>query len=420
MSQSPSLIAALEAVDRVLSAETGDLKQLADIAGLAPEVLYLRADLTGVDLRHQDIDFLLPLEVDYVGAILTDQQFRAFRNSERQLKRRRVTKAEQDVRLEMVNLFIADFVESGEKLVSLLRSGHALNAETLREILASPLSEYNRRDQLLPASYTNSVLEQLSEWGSNTKSAFFPKLFALLSGINCVVDERTPTVLHAGWRAAFGEELGNLIAAFHLTEELDTYWVLRDSFDDVMAAATQIGMRRAVHAKALERAVRYSTKQSDWTWREYLGFLTDIPFDCDNDLAERLSVSLTKKDWPARNTLEILEAKTHPKIRTALFRQLLGQGKEERVIEVIKWLDDNRGAAGALSLENAFGHIKNFDLAFRLANDLAPRLADNQLNVVASSLSKLVYAKQDNERVESFRRRFLTQKSGRRDRQRRI
>lgn len=183
---------------------------------------------------------------------------------------------------------------------------------------------------------------------------------------------------------------------------------------------TQIGMRRAVHGKALEGAVRYFAKKNSWAWREYLKFLTEIPFDCDNDLAERLSVGLVQMDWPVRDTLEILEAKTHPKIRSALFRQLLGQGREERVVEVIKWLDDNRGAAGALSLENALNLINDFDLAFHLANDLALRLADNQLSVVESSLRNLAYRKQDNERVASFRRRFITQSSGRRNQRRGI
>lgn len=420
MSQSPSLIAALEAVDRVLSADTGDLKKLAEIAGVEPEVLYSRADLTGVDLRQQDIEFLLPLGVDYVGAILTEEQLRAFRKSERQSKRSHATKNEQDVRLEMVNIFIADFIASQENLASCLHPGQMLHAEALRDILVSPLSEYNRRDQLLPASYTNLVFEKISEWCSNTKSDFFPRLFSLLSSIGCVVDETTPTILHEGWRPAFGEELGNLIAKFRLTEALDTYWVLRDTFDEVMAAASQIGKNRAVHAKALERAVLYSTKRSNWAWREYLKFLTEIPFDCDNDLAERLSLGLTQMDWPARNTLEVLEAKTHPKIRTAIFRQLLGQGREGRVAEVIKWLDDNRGAAGALSLDNAFNHIKSFELAYHLANDIAPRLADNQLAVVENSLKNLAYRRQDDERVASFRRRFLNQKSGRVKPQRRI
>lgn len=92
-----------------------------------------------------------------------------------------------------------------------------------------------------------------------------------------------------------------------------------------------------------------------------------------------------------------------PKVRNAIFRHLLAGGVEERVAEVIRWLDNNRGAAGALSLENAFVHIRDFGLGLRLACDISPHLADNQLKVIDQALSILAITKIDREALDRFR-----------------
>lgn len=406
MSQSPSLIAALEAADRVLSSDTGDLKKLAEIAGVAPEVLFQRADLTGVDLRNQDIDFLLPLEVDYLGAMLTDRQLRAFRNAGRRLKRIRISPQERNARIEKVEQFIAKYAAE----VPIAHNGIAaetLTVEYLREILLLPLLEYNRRNLLLPADYISGVLQHLTIWTTEHKSRFFPDLFSLLSDLKCPISDETIALLEESWRPRFGENLGNLVAIFHGNDLLDTYWICRITFDEAYAAAMQLGLARSVDAQAVEKALGRLRASSELSWSEALTFLKNVPIECNSDQAERLATYLTRTNWPARHTREILEAKVPPNMRTAIFRQLLAQGQEDRVIEVIKWLDNNRGAAGALSLENAFSHIKDFDLALQLAHELEPRLADNQIKVIDSALATLANRRQDFERLTSFRRRYI-------------
>ena len=89
MPQSPSLISALSTVEQLLIADTGDLRELARIAGVTPEELYRGADLTGVNLTGQNIAFLLPLEVQFEGAILSDSQMDAFKKAAQIHSRRR-------------------------------------------------------------------------------------------------------------------------------------------------------------------------------------------------------------------------------------------------------------------------------------------------------------------------------------------
>lgn len=45
----------LKAIERVLRASTGDLRELARIAGMDPKTLYIGTGLSGVDLRGQDL-----------------------------------------------------------------------------------------------------------------------------------------------------------------------------------------------------------------------------------------------------------------------------------------------------------------------------------------------------------------------------
>ena len=256
-----------------------------------------------------------------------------------------------------------------------------------------------RVDAALDAEYTDGVLRILVPWVSSGHFPFFHSLFALMSEIRSPVGQNTTAILAEHYAEPFGVALGALIGAFYPTPELDRYWIVRPDPAERLAAAQQIGTARPIHVYAVTKSVELSQG-----WAEVLKFLTGLPFECDTEQAERIALALTRKSWPPSQTRGILEARVQPKVRNAIFRHLLAGGVEERVAEVIRWLDNNRGAAGALSLENAFLHIRDFDLGLRLAYDISPHLADNQLKVIDHALSALVYTKTEREALDTFRR----------------
>ena len=404
MSQSPSLTAALEAVDRVFCAETGDLKELAKIAGILPDVLFLRADLSGLDIRSQSIDFLLPLETNYHAAILTTRQRRAFQKENRQ---GRLTNKIRDLRVTLVTRFIRDYAENSSKMIT--KDGNRpITATELENVLLKPLLDQTRSVHSLTADYMNNVINNLGPLLSRGNTLdFFTGIFKLLGDIQCPVDDRTANIIDRNLTVRFGSDLGTIIGSFRATEMLDLFWIKADNADPdyMLHKALEIAKVRKVHANAIERSMGF---RSRWGWQEKLRLL-QVPFECDSDQAERLATYLTRSHWPIEKTQEILNAKMQTKVQGAIFRQLLAQGKKARVVEVIKWLDDNRGAVGALSLENAFVHIKSFEIAIWLAQYLAPRLGANQLDVIDSALTNLAFRerKKDMDQLAAFRRKHI-------------
>lgn len=390
MSQSKSLTTALEAVERIFAAETSDLKELALIAGANPYRVFDGADLAGLDLRQTDIDFLLGQEVEFEGARLTDGQRRAFRAARRRRKSQSIGQGQQAERLRVVREFVF-FYSSKPDLLPSAKDVGKLSIALVEKTLLLPIEEYNHRSASLNTEFTNGVLETFGAWCSHAHFAISPnfivQIFALLGSLKSPVDGATIEILKDPWRSELGEILGRCIAAFGQNDALDNYWLNRSTLAETYAAASQIGAFRSVSGGAAEDALTsVAARPSDTSWKELLEFLAQIPFACDNDRAERLALLLTRLDWSADHTLEILQAPTPRKIRNALFRQMLAQGRSDRVLEVLRWLNDNRGAVGALSLENALLQISEFDPVLRLAVELEPDLSDFQLSIFALAL----------------------------------
>ena len=81
-----SLTQILNTVEKILDAETDDLQELADIAGIDAKKLYFRADLSGLDLREADIDFLLSLQTNFENAKITNEQRQQFNEHKTHIK----------------------------------------------------------------------------------------------------------------------------------------------------------------------------------------------------------------------------------------------------------------------------------------------------------------------------------------------
>lgn len=400
MSQSPSLTKALEAVARVLDADTGDLQALAEIAGVERDKLFWKADLTGVDLSKIDIDFLLPLCTKYEGAKLTDQQRRKFRGASRSQSDARIRKKILGLRAQAVSDFLSWYSSLDQGCLSVL-GGEVLTTELLKELLLNPLVEEANTDDPVSAKYTNGALSEIAPWVSLDNINVLRRYFRLLGDLQIPTDENTEELFGLHFFSMLDKDVGILIEELHPTRVFDNFWLSLRGSDLVLDAAKKLGKKRNVDASAIEANL------SELGWETLLELFAAVPFDCNSDQAERFAAHITRQNWSARETWKILKANTHSKVRIALFRQILAQGDEHRVAEVIRLLEDERGAAGALSLENAFSHIKSFDLAMRLANEIGPRLAANQISVINSALNSLAQSSEHRKRHQSFRKRFV-------------
>ena len=282
--------------------------------------------------------------------------------------------------------------------------------------MLEPIRNKYNADAFLDIDYTTNVIKSFLPWAKYGSTDFYGEIFNLLSRIHAPINDSIVNILNDEYFPLFGEALGELIAAMRPSPELDVYWILnlpykqsRSVIEELsirqfsvlkalpIQRARQISVIRPVHIAAIEETI---DKLDDYS--DIIKFLEGVNYECNSHEAERIAVRLTRGDWPASKTHLLLNTNTHPRVRGALFRQLLQQGQEDRVIEVLRWLNKARGAVGALSLDDAFRHIKNFDAGLRFAQEAAPDFADNQVSVVYFALRNLAGSSHDIMRLEAF------------------
>ncbi|TNH38336.1 hypothetical protein [Paracoccus haeundaensis] len=417
MSQSQLLTKALKAAELVLAADTTDTAELAniaeDVSGISARRILLGIDLTDIDLTQRDISHLLDKQAKYHNAIISSEQRKRFQRSERNGSRRRLRIKIKNLRAAIITEFVEDYEEAilNEPVITGLPHAHQLRA-----ILLEPIRNKYNADAFLNIDYTINVLEGFLPWAKYGLTDFYGEIFRLLSRIQAPVNSDVVNILNEEYFPVFGESLGDLIATMHPTPELDIYWILnllkhqtRSSVSELFLPAytvlqaeptyraRQISSIRPIHIAAIEE-----TLDELGNYSKIIKFLESVNYKCNPNEAERIAVRLTRGDWPASKTPLILNTKTHPRVRGALFRQLLQQGQEDRVIEVLRWLNNARGAVGALSLDDAFRNIESFDVGLRFAQEAAPNFADNQITVVYFALRNLARSKQHRMMLEAF------------------
>lgn len=398
---------ALSIVESILRSDKSDLKDLAEIAGLDPKLMYLDADLTGVDLRNQDISFLVGLNTNFEAAIITAQQRDLLRKGRSQERGQQTRRSIRDARLKLVLTFLEEFPD--KRLLGMQHEEFSseeyeiVKKGNLRRFLLDPIvnsTSPNPNDQF-GSDYMSSVLSGLWPWVVEENLPFFEELFTLLGELHCPVDGNVLAVIKSLYLNKFEYKVGFLLSCMRPTRDLDSWWVVEMApRGERTSHAIQISNRRKVHSYAVDAFVSQTTSLD-----EKIYFLTEVRFDVDFDLAERLALYIVNSNWIDARTEFVLKARLPKRVSNAIFRQLLAQGNERRIASVLTWLNDNRGAAGALSLENAIVHIKDFDLLHQLALKFAPHMKANQLKVIDNALSGLAYRDQDAARLRDFRRK---------------
>lgn len=406
MRQSQSLIKALEAAAEALTSESCDLKELAAKAaatsGIPANSILMNIDLTEIDLTGKQIDYLTDKGAHYHAAHLTSEQRAKFRRGERELRTRQTRRKIQSIRIEMIADFVDAFEAQDVSIVDRERKRH-LNAQQLKEILLSRVGADYTANKPLDEKYTQHVLRGLVPFAVSTNLEFFKDVFNLLGRLKCETGEVVRAFIMGHYYSEFGDTVGDLIAQLLPNAALDSQWIKVNSMEmawinsgrgkkgdsrDVFPSpfvdrARQINKYRAIHPGAIEDVLDFI---QDGLQR--LSFIEKIEFDCSADEAERIAIRIVKADWPASLTRRVLEAEVPTRVRSALFRQIMHQGSVERTLELLRWLNNNRGAVGALSLDDALTRINSFTALFDFATDVHMDLAVNQLNVLRQALNR--------------------------------
>lgn len=402
MQQSQSLINALKAAAEVLTSESRDLEELAAeaalISGIPAERILMNIDLTGIDLSGKQIDYLTRKGANYHAAQLTAEQRAKFQNGEREVRTRQMRRKIRSIRVEMISRFIEAF-EAHNTSIDDEKREQPLDVQLLKDILLSPLGIDYPADKPLDERYTQRVLVRLAPFAKKANLKFFQALFHLLGDLRCEVGPIARDLIIGDYREKFGDSLGDLIGQLQPNADLDANWIdvktwingvklkngesRRVHLYPFVRRARQINNYRAIHPGAMEEALDYLTDAF-----LKLSFIEAIDFECSADEAERIAIRIVGADWPASRTRQVLTAEVPTKVRNALFRQIMQQGNVERTLEMLRWLNHNRGAVGALSLDDALTRVNSFVALFDFASDVHVDLAENQINVLRQALNR--------------------------------
>lgn len=357
--------------------------------------MYLAADLTGVDLRSQDISFLVGLGTNFEGAKLTEAQRRQLRNGERHDKKLNVRKQLRNMRIHLIGSFIDRHMhltvpptnDGPSDRTEYLQKSATPFEELLTVTLLNPVEQnlngHSRDD--FGSDYMSAALLAFCDFFDKDFKTFFEDLFQLFGDIYAPIDEAVIEVLKRHYRHGREPKLSDLLARLRPTGVLDTWWILdQDGFQAMIDSARELSRHRKVHAEAIESFV---TEVGEINM--CLKMLTIAQYDIEADRAERIAYMIVSRKWPSIMVPQILSAEVPRPLQIAFFRQLIEQANSERVVMVLEWLDQDRGAVGVLSLENTIQQIDDFSELYLLAKRLSTNLRPSQRKALTSRLLQL-------------------------------
>ncbi|MBL4929313.1 hypothetical protein [Fuscibacter oryzae] len=398
------MIKALQTVDLILDSEAKNISELVEIAsnatGISEDRILFRIDLESIDLTQEDITKLLGKSAIFSKAILTPSQRKRFEIAARETAQRERRRTIQRLSYDQVYAFIEKHGGAAPPIFS-MDGKRTLSFDALKSAMMFPIKGKPSGTSGFEDTYFNRVLKNLEDWANPSNLPFFLSLFDLAGSLGFPITPGTAEVLNGVYLSTFGLSVGDMISKVSATKTLDSYWITGKRGFNLKENTTQISRNRSIHPAAIENALDELTDA-----RERIEFLSFARFDCDQDSAERIAARITKSDWPSNNAAYFLNAKVHSRVRGAIFRQLLGQGEESRIVEVLRWLDGNRGAVGALSLESAFSQIRSFEIGIQFAEEAGKNFANNQLKVVIRALRNLSSSDADRRRLESLCQRL--------------
>lgn len=385
-----------ETLDAVLSADTGDLRALAAITGVAPETLYEGADLGKSDLAAQDISWLIPLRVNVENARLTEPQKAAFKTKETQRARLQARISER----ERVILAFIDEYRTSRNAITTKNSGK-LTADRLNRFLLDPILKYREEfeDEEMRNAYLTSILLGLKGWLSEGNISFFSSLFQLFADLKLKPSVMAIKPLGGSYLPALGPALGELLSKMEASEEIDRWFLLQAAKpDEQLRFATRLTEHRPLHPSVAVELAQDMKQLGD-----LITLLERAWISVDADRAEQIAYMISRRSLTRVEMEGVLQARLPKPVAQALARQFMEHPDQTRLRYLIEWRDADRGAAGGLSLETLFSAFQSFDIAVRTAESIWPNLGKGQRAVVNSVLGRLAHKKQDIARLRLLR-----------------
>tara|TARA_Y100000815_G_C13301017_1_gene484659 strand:+ start:180 stop:1109 length:930 start_codon:yes stop_codon:yes gene_type:complete len=302
-------------IESILEADTGDLRVLAGLVGADPRVMYSGADLSGADLRAQDISFLSGLNTDFKRAKLTVEQ-RQFLERYARDDREKIERRSQiaTARLELVSRF----VERQLDLYSLPLSKHDLSemSDALVENLMEPLRAASARSNpsLLGDSYVLNSLRLLSRFSWFSGDPFLIELFRLFSGLKLRLGREFVRYSSQIIRDFGSDERAlTVLLSYGLSDDQVIEWIDIDVRD--RKGRAMMVMRHIVVSPFVAEELLLES----WAASDLVTIAESIVFSKSRDHCEAVAYLILKNSKEQR-LLEILNSKAETDFKRALVR----------------------------------------------------------------------------------------------------
>lgn len=384
-------------LDAVLSAETGDLRELAAITGVDPEKLFEGANLAGCDLAAQDVSWLVPLDVQFENARLTEKQ-------RMQLSGAKNARDNLATRMELREETVREFISVYSTGRDIIGEGEPLVADTLERVLLAPILNLGRsiEERKAQSAYMASVLLGLKKWAQADNRTFFTKIFKMFQDMELYPGQVMLPPLEDVYLPAFGSDVGSMIGVLESVEEIDRWFVMdAATSEQQLLFASRLTQFRPLHPK-----VTLDAAQSMVQFGDLISFLKRVKIAVDEDGAEKLAFMISRCRLTQDDMELVLKTNLPRVVARALQRQFMEHPDQTRLQRLIEWRDADRGAAGGLSLDTLFGAFKSFDLAVKSAEAIWGNLGPAQKAAILPILRRLMLSSRDRSRVETLERKI--------------
>jgi len=394
-----------QTVEKLLTAKTTDLMELAKIAGVPADVLYIRADLKGVDLRGQDISILLASDADLSGAMLDNKQLQKVRARRHQ----QGTPFTSDKNRKLIEAFLIGAHKRFKKFPT-------------RNALLSHLQHWESRLRLTLDVGDNHpdgdlcfvMIRTLEEMWVPEYDGFEVDLFKLMGGLDTEYTERFAKALEGLFAGLSKNRVIHLVSLLRSDARIDALAVEDFWYNSLFQKEgsrpvshsefiLQIMRRRMIHEVAIPKALPNIPNEA------ISEFLRYVRRDLSEKAIVEISTLLVRKSND-HNWISYLLASNAPNVvKDMIIELVFREGSPDRIMEAMKNFQKNsdQSGVGALSLENAFGFMKDFDAIYSVSRRLMPTMNNPQRQAIIRSLRQKAISINNRKLVNQLESKFI-------------
>lgn len=380
----------------VLAADTDDLVELAKITGYPPKVLFANADLSGVDLRSQDIRFLVGLNADCRNAILTSEQRQFLRDQ----KSEYVDSDQRNMRAQIAALR-AEIIEKYLRSTNVFEADHPIFESVLKPIRNSKNVTYNRT---LDAKIVELLITSLSDYWDEFKSlnaqkAFFKTLasarYRLFRSTFKLIKEHTSEILN-NYPDTNLIPLDNCSAGFLTEMLLDA--TKNNSIDFNFYASRfleQTSVLSDPSAQVLFRNVTTLKLRA-----EVCSFIQDSNFSADQTSFCKMILEQTHDQNSLRIFAESLSSS--PTIRLAYLRLAMRSPNLEIVLAALRHLHHGNANSTTIELSDIVYNMSKYADRVSFARRTETLLNRHQHRIIVEEVEKAAFTPNEKRRIRQI------------------